>query len=135
MHPLERFLLVEQSHVLRVGIVLAVRQVRQMQEAHHTQSVRNGDNDDIGMLLEERNAIKHRVDGSARLKSTAVNPYHDRFTGGGVVGLKDVQVEAVLVPVIHRTDFKRRIAVGALGIVIGLIDAVVGYDIYGRFPA
>ena len=53
-----------------------------MQEAHHAQPVGNGNNDDIRILLHEIDAVKNRVDSSACLKGTAVNPNHNGFLPG-----------------------------------------------------
>ena len=107
-----------------------------MQEPHHTQSIANRDDDDIRILFQEIETVKHGVDGSARFKSTAVNPHHHRLLrGGSIVRLKHIQIQAGLVHIVHGTHFKFRVAVGTLRVVIGLIHAIVRTGIHRCLPA
>ena len=97
MHPLQCHLLVKKSQVLCIRIILAVCQVRQMEEAHDTESVSNCHDDDVGILLDEIGAVKQVHARTAANKGTAVNPYHDGLLLIRLVlCLPNVQIQAVL---------------------------------------
>ena len=136
VHPLERFYLVQKAQVLGIRILGAVRQMAQVQETHHAQAVGNGHHNDLRMFRHQIAAVKHRVHGAARLKPAAVNPHHDGlFPGRYLIGLKHIQVQAVLGQVIHGTGLQRSVAIGAPGIVIGLEHTVARGCVHRGFPA
>ena len=135
VHPLERLHLVQQAQVLGIRILGAVRQMAQVQETHDAQAVRNGNHDDVRILLHKIVAVKHRVDGSTGLEAAAMNPDHDRFLPGGIVLLEHIQIQAVLVHIVQGTRFHLSVSKGALGIVKGLIHTVAGRHIHRGLPA
>ena len=135
MHPLQGLELIQESQVLCVWVVLAVRKVRQMQEAHHAESVSDGNNDDIGIFLHEIEAIEHRVNGSACLESSAMNPYHNRlFPARRVIRLPYIQIQAVFIHIVKGARFQLSVTIGAFRIVIGLIYTIVRNNIHRSFP-
>ena len=131
MNPLQRHLLVQQSHVLCVRIVFAVGQVCQMEEAESAQSVGDGNEDHIGILFGEIGTIKQFYARSACHKSATVNPHHNRLLGCGIVSLPNVQIQAVFSLMVG----DREILNSETGKMIGLIDAVVGSEVYRCLPA
>ena len=107
-----------------------------MQEAHHAQPVGNGNYDDIRILLDEIEAVEHRIYSTARLKGSAVNPYHDRLLlSRSIVRLKYIQIQAVFIQIVHGPHFKTLVAIGTLRIIVGLIDAIIRGDIHRCLPA
>ena len=105
-----------------------------MQEAHYAEPVSDGDDDDVRILLDEVEAVKHRVDGSARLKGTAVNPHHDGLLLDDSSALNTFRYRQSS----SSSRWSRPrvlVAVCTLGIVIGLVDTVVGHDVHRGLPA
>ena len=132
MHPLQCHLLVKKSQVLRIRIVLAVRQVRQMEEAHDAESVGYGHHDDIGILLNEIGTVKQVHARSAAYKGSAVNPYHDWFLFSRcILCLPYIQIQAVLT---HRGNDSLSLA-RTFCIFVGLIHTVVRSIFHWCFPA
>ena len=102
-----------------------------MEEAQGTESVGDGDVDDIGILLDKCGAVEQIEPRSACHEGTAVDPHHDGLLGARFVGLIDIQVQAVLTLMVGN----RQILAGELRKVVGLVDAVVRRIFHRCFPA
>ena len=135
MYPFQCHQLIQESQILRIRIVLAVRQVGQMEEAKNAKPVSNGHNDDVGILFDEIVALMHRVDSSAQRKGSAVNPDHDRFLPYRLISLPYVQIQTVFPLIVDGSWFVRVIRLaGTLGIVISFVHTVVGGILHRCFP-
>ncbi len=77
------------------------------------------------------------VDRSAIFKSTAVNPYHDRFFSiCHFVRFPYVQIKAVFALIVIAGFFAGRLSLtGTFSVVIRLIDTVIWNNFYWGFPA
>ena len=64
-----------------------------MEEAKNTESVCNGNKDNIWILFNEVATIKQLYARSTCYESASVNPHHDGLLGGRrIVGLINIQV-------------------------------------------
>ena len=136
MDPFERHHLIQKPQILSVRVILAIRQMGQVEEAKDTEPVCDGDDDDIGVLFHKIVAVKHRIDRTARFKSAAVDPYHDRFLPGScLIRLPYIQIQAVLIHIVKGTRLQLPIPVGAFRVVIRLINSVIRNNVYRSFPA
>ena len=137
MHPLERHHLVQKPQVLRVRVILAVRQVGQMEEAENIHPVLYRDENDIRILPDEIGALLARLCRAADFKSAAVDPYHNRlFLRVRIHRLPNVQIQAVLILRVEGTELADvPLLAGAFRKVVGLIYAVIRDNIHRRLPA
>ena len=107
----------------------------QVEEAKEADSVINGNNNDIGILLDEIVAIVLRISCSAHIEGAAVNPHYDRLLASSrLVSLPDVQIQAVLVRAIFNSRVTRCLDRG-FPIVICLVNAVIRNNVHGCLPA
>ena len=135
MHPFQGHQLVHGAQILCVGIILAIRQVRQMHEAVCSEPVSDGDHDDIRVLLDEIGAVVLRVDRSACLEAAAVDPHHDWFLFRTCLScFPYVQVQAVLALEVKGCRVALRLD-RSLPIAMGLINTVIGNVVHRCFPA
>ena len=131
MHPLQGHLLVQQTQVLGVRIVLAVRKMGQMQETQDAQSVLEGNEDDIRILLCQVGTVKQIHSGSSGNEGAAVNPHQDGFLLPRlIIGLPNIQIQAVFT-LIRNDGF---ILAGSFGEIKGFIYAFVRHKTYRSLP-
>ena len=96
MNPFQCHHLIHETQILRVRVILTIRQVEQMEKSEYPNPVFDGGDNDIRVLFYEIVSLLQRVNGSAHFKGTAMNPYHDRlFLFASIFRLPYVQVQAV----------------------------------------
>ena len=136
MHPFECHHLIQKPQVLRIRVILAVRQVGQMEKAENIHPVLDGDEDDIGILPDEISALLARLCCAADFKSTSVNPYHDRLLLCVRVNcLPYVQVQAILILRVERTELADiPLLAGTFGKIVCLVYTVIRDNIHRSLP-
>ena len=135
MHPLQGHQLVHCAQILCVGIILAIRQMRQMHEAVCSEPVSDGDHDDIRILRDEIGAVVLWVYCSACLEAAAVDPHHDWFfLRSHFIIFPHIQVQAVLALKVKGSRVALRLD-RSLPIIMDLIDTIIGNVVHRCLPA
>ena len=109
----------------------------QMEESKDTQAILDGNEDNIRILLDEICALLPRFSRRTDLKSTAVDPYHDRlFLCPRILCLPYVQIQTRFTLRVKRPHLAdASLLTGDLSKVIRLIHAVIAHAVHRCFPA
>ena len=137
MDPLQSHYLVHEPQILGIRILLAIRQMGQMEEPEYAKPVCHGNDNNIRILFYKIAAIKHRIGRPSCFISAAVDPYYDRlFFRRCFIRLPDVQIQTVFPLTVKEIQSVQVLSLkGAFPIVVRLVHAVISSKIHWRFPA